>query len=184
MIEGVQVSVRKTRLLEDLRRYVPGARRLSVRIVLSTAFRQPGFLACYLFRVADEAHSRGHGKRGQVAYLVNLAVTGADLLPGCKIGGGLLIRHANGIVIGSGAVIGKNCTILQQVTIGASDASFYGKQAYPLIGNSVTLGTGAKVLGNVSVGDNATIGANAVVTHNVLPHDTVAGVPARSIGRR
>lgn len=100
-------------------------------------------------------------------------VTGADIPLGSRIGGGLLLPHPNGVVIHVGAVIGPNCLIFQQVTLGA------GLLRAPIIGGHVDIGAGAKVLGDISVGDHARIGANAVVLRDVPPNATAVGIPAR-----
>jgi len=100
-------------------------------------------------------------------------VTGADIPLNCQIGGGLLIPHPNGIVIHPGAVIGVNCLIFQQVTVGSRSEA-----GLPVIGGHVDIGAGAKVLGNIRIGDHAKIGANAVVTKSVLPQETAIGASA------
>jgi serine O-acetyltransferase len=97
-------------------------------------------------------------------------VTGADIPLNCKIGGGLLIPHPNGIVIHPQATIGVNCLIFQQVTIGAR-----GQEGLPVIGGHVDVGAGAKILGNLTIGDHARIGANAVVTKSVPTHGIAVG---------
>jgi serine O-acetyltransferase len=102
-------------------------------------------------------------------------VTGAEIPINANIGGGLLIPHPNGIVIHPAAVIGPNCLIFQQVTIGTQDSSA------PIIGGYVDIGAGAKILGGVTVGDHARIGANAVVLINVPYGATAVGVPAKII---
>jgi len=106
------------------------------------------------------------------------AVCGADIPLNSEIGGGLLIPHPNGIVIHPKARIGVNCLIHQQVTIGVTR----GNPHPPKIGNHVDIGAGAKIIGNIEIGDFALIGANAVVTKDVEPYAIVAGVPARVIG--
>jgi serine O-acetyltransferase len=103
-------------------------------------------------------------------------VTGADIPPNCQIAGGLRIPHPNGIVIHPQAVIGPNCLIFQQVTIGMLDDS-----AAPRIGGHVDIGAGAKILGAVSIGHHAKIGANAVVLSDVPEGATAVGVPAKVI---
>lgn len=102
-------------------------------------------------------------------------VCGAEIDLSCKIGGGLMIPHPNGVVIHPAAVIGPNCLIFQQVTIGVTTGGV------PIIGGHVDIGAGAKILGNIKLGDHSRVGANAVVLNNVEPHDTVAGIPAKSI---
>jgi serine O-acetyltransferase len=104
-------------------------------------------------------------------------VTGADIPLNCKIGGGLLAPHPNGIVIHPDAEIGVNCLIFQQVTIGSR-----GRDGAPVIGGHVDIGAGAKILGPVRIGAHALIGANAVVTMDVENGTIVAGIPARVIG--
>ena len=106
-------------------------------------------------------------------------ITGADIPINGRIGGGLLLMHPNGIVIDPDVVIGTNCTIFQQVTIG--DARHAGQEGkpVPVIGNNVEIGAGAKVLGGIRVGDRAKIGANAVVLQDVPPGAIAVGIPAR-----
>lgn len=104
-------------------------------------------------------------------------VTGADIPLNCKIGGGLLLPHPNGVVIHPDAVIGPNCLIFQQVTIG----TVAGKKP-PVIGGHVDIGAGAKVLGDIVIGDHANIGANAVVLINVPSGKSAVGVPAKILG--
>lgn len=102
-------------------------------------------------------------------------VTGADIPLNCNIGGGAVLIHPNGIVIFPGAVIGPNCLIFQQVTIGTGGT----KPGAPVLGGHVDVGAGAKILGGVNIGDDAVIGANAVVLQDVPQGSTAVGVPAR-----
>jgi serine O-acetyltransferase len=101
-------------------------------------------------------------------------VTGADVPINCQIGGGLRIPHPNGIVIHPDAVIGPNCQIFQQVTIGLREGS-----GAPRIGGHVDIGAGAKILGAVTIGNHARIGANAVVLTDVPEGATAVGIPAK-----
>jgi len=103
-------------------------------------------------------------------------VCGADIPLNCSLGGGLLLPHPNGIVIHPGAVVGPNCLIFQQVTLGAGT-----RPGLPRIGGHVDIGAGAKILGGVTVGDHARVGANAVVLNDVPAGATVVGIPARII---
>lgn len=91
-----------------------------------------------------------------------------------KIGAGLRLVHLNGIIISPHAIIGDNCTIFQQVTIGANEHSLNFRKA-PKIGDNVYIGAGAKIIGDIQVGSNVKIGANAVVTKNVPDNYTVLG---------
>ena len=101
------------------------------------------------------------------------AISGADIPLNSKIGGGLLIPHPNGIVIHPDAVIGPNCLIFQQVTIGAGS-----KTGYPIIEGHVDIGAGAKILGGIHIGAHARIGANAVVINDIPSNATAVGIPA------
>jgi serine O-acetyltransferase len=104
------------------------------------------------------------------------AVTGADIPLTCRIGGGLMLPHPNGVVVHPQVRIGPNCLIFQQVTLGATLAGV------PVIGGRVDIGAGAKVLGPVAVGNGAQIGANAVVLADVPEGAVAVGIPARIVG--
>ena len=104
-------------------------------------------------------------------------ITSIEIHPGATIGGGLFIDHGMGVVIGETTIIGENVTLYQGVTLGGT-----GKQKekrHPTIGNNVVVGTGAKILGNITIGDNSYIGANAVVIKDVPANSTIVGVPGR-----
>ncbi|RLQ23478.1 serine O-acetyltransferase [Seongchinamella sediminis] len=104
-----------------------------------------------------------------------------DIHPAARMGQGILLDHATGLVVGETAVVGDNVSILQSVTLGGT-----GKEdgdRHPKIGNGVLISAGAKILGNIRVGEGAKIGAGSVVLEEVPPHTTVAGVPAKIVGR-
>lgn len=105
-------------------------------------------------------------------------LTQSDIHPQATLGRNLMLPHPNGVVIHEDAVVGDDCMIMQQVTLG-----MIGEGQVPRIGNKVYIGAGAKVIGKVVVGDNARIGANAVVTKDVPPGATAVGIPARIIDR-
>ncbi len=102
-------------------------------------------------------------------------VTGADIPLNCRLGGGLMLPHPNGIVIHPAAEIGPNCLLFQQVTIGA------GEDGVPILEGHVDVGAGAKILGAVTIGRHAKIGANAVVVNDVPSRATAIGVPAKIV---
>jgi serine O-acetyltransferase len=104
-------------------------------------------------------------------------LTGVEIHPAARIGRGLFIDHGMGVVIGETAVIGNNVTLFQGVTLGGTGKE-RGKR-HPTIEDNVVIGTGAKVLGSITVGHDAMIGANAVVVRDVPPESTVVGVPGR-----
>jgi serine O-acetyltransferase len=103
-----------------------------------------------------------------------------DIPAGTKIGGGLLMPHPNGIVVHPDTVIGPNCLLMQQVTLGVSGRG----DGAPILGGHVDISAGARILGGITIGDHALVGANAVVTKDVEPYAIMAGVPARKIGTR
>lgn len=103
--------------------------------------------------------------------------TGIEIHPGARIGTSFFIDHGMGVVIGETTIIGDNVTIYQGVTLGGTGKE-KGKR-HPTIGNNVVIGAGAKILGNILVGDNSYIGSNAVVIKDVPPNSTVVGVPGR-----
>lgn len=120
----------------------------------------------------------GLGRRWHVLWhRVWSVVTGAEIPLNAQIGGGLLIPHPNGIVLHPGVVIGPNCLIFQQVTLGS------GKGGVPHIGGHVDIGAGAKIFGGLQIGDHARIGANAVVMADVPTGATAVGIPARIVDR-
>jgi serine O-acetyltransferase len=108
------------------------------------------------------------------------AVTGAEIPLSCRIEGGLLLPHPNGIVVHPDARIGPNCLLMQQVTLGTSGES----PGAPTLAGHVDLGAGAKVLGEVTLGAHSVVGANAVVLCDVPEGATAVGVPARILPPR
>ena len=115
-------------------------------------------------------------------------ITGIEIHPAAKIGSNFFMDHGLGIVIGETAEIGENVTIYQGVTLGGVMPSIESdlqrnQKRHPTIGNNVIIGSGAQILGPIKIGDNARVGANSVVSKNVPPNVTVAGVPAREFTR-
>ncbi|MCL2630091.1 MAG: serine O-acetyltransferase [Firmicutes bacterium] len=105
--------------------------------------------------------------------------TGIDIHPAATIGKGLFIDHGSGVVIGETAIIGDNVTLYQGVTLGGTGKET-GKR-HPTIGNNVMVSSGAKILGNITIGDYSKIGANSVVFTNVPEHSTVVGIPGKVV---
>lgn len=102
-----------------------------------------------------------------------------EIHPGAKLGHGILIDHGSGVVIGETTVVGDNCTIYQGVTLGGVGTQ-KGKR-HPTLGNNVTVGAGAKILGSFEVGDNCSIAANAVLLRQLDENITAVGIPARPV---
>lgn len=102
-----------------------------------------------------------------------------EIHPGARLGHGILIDHGCGVVIGETTVVGDNCTIYQGVTLGGVGTQ-KGKR-HPTLGNNVTVGSGAKILGSFEVGDNCSIAANAVLLRQLDENITAVGIPARPV---
>ena len=107
-------------------------------------------------------------------------ITGIEIHPGAKIGKNLFIDHGMGVVIGETAEVGDNVTIFHGVTLGGIGGE-KGEKRHPTVEDDVMIGSGAKVLGPITIGKGAKIGANAVVLENVPPYATAVGAPARII---
>nr|WP_314259114.1 serine O-acetyltransferase [uncultured Devosia sp.] len=122
------------------------------------------------------------GRRDFALYLQSRSsqVFQVDINPAVPMGKGIMLDHGTGLVIGETAVVGDNVSMLQNVTLGGTGKS--DQDRHPKIGNGVLIGAGAKVLGNIKVGDCSRIGAGSVVLKEVPPRVTVAGVPAKVIG--
>jgi serine O-acetyltransferase len=106
---------------------------------------------------------------------------GVDIHPAARMGHGIMLDHATGLVIGETAVVGNNVSILQSVTLGGTGKDEGDR--HPKIGDGVLISAGAKILGNIRVGEGAKVGAGSVVLDDVPAHTTVAGVPAKIVGR-
>ncbi|MBO5076029.1 MAG: serine O-acetyltransferase [Clostridia bacterium] len=152
----------------------------AARNALEVFFLYPGYHALIYHKVA-----RGFYKiklKFIARWLSQLCTrrTGIEIHPGATIGHELFIDHGVGVVIGETAVIGDNCTIYHQVTLGGTGHVKHCKR-HPTVGNNVLIGAGAKILGPVTVGDNAMIGAGSVVVEDVPANTTVTGVKARVV---
>lgn len=143
------------------------------------ALLYPGVHAVWSHRVAHRLWKRGAQLPARAVSQAARALTGIEIHPAAQIGPGLFIDHGSGVVIGETAEIGRDVTIYHGVTLGGTSLST-GKR-HPTIGDRVTVGAGAKVLGPVEVGHDSRIGANAVLVRSVDPHAVVVGVPGQVI---
>lgn len=140
-----------------------------------------GFHAIQAHRVAHYYWNRG---REDLALFLQSRISevfGVDVHPAARLGRGVLMDHATGVVIGETAVVGNNVSLLHHVTLGGTGKEIGDR--HPKVGNGVLISVGASVLGNVTIGDGAKVAAHAVVLTDMPPHSTFAGVPARMVGR-
>ena len=172
-----------TRVARELRRDVsaaherdPAARGVSSLEVLAA---WPGVHALLSHRVAHVLHEAGVPFVPRTLALVTRAVTGIEIHPAARVGEGLFIDHGNGVVIGETAEIGENVTLYQGVTLGGT--GFATGKRHPTVQDNVTIGSGAKLLGPITIGHGAKIGANSVVIHDVPPNSTVVGNPGHPV---
>jgi serine O-acetyltransferase len=140
-----------------------------------------GFHALQTHRVAHWLWNQGRESLGLFFQNRVSSKFGVDIHPAARMGRGIMLDHATGLVIGQTAVVGNNVSILQSVTLGGTGKDEGDR--HPKIGDGVLISAGAKILGNICVGEGAKVGAGSVVLDAVPPHTTVAGVPAKIVGR-
>src|SRR5262250_2519221 len=178
-------------LLKNLRDEIDAtlARDPAARSRLEVVLCYPGFHALLFYRLAHGAWSHGWLLLGRFLSHLGRVATGIEIHPGAIIGRRLFIDHGMGVVIGETAEIGDDVTLYHDVTLGGTapsvnSAAQANRKRHPTIGDRVIIGSGAQVLGPITVGECARVGANAVVVSDVPSGVTVAGIPAKVIQRR
>lgn len=180
-------------LIEDTMNQKPSLYEAMVRDICAHVERDPacqtysspllhlkGFHALQAHRVSHELWLQG---RQYLAFYLQSRISqqfAVDIHPGARIGSGIMLDHATGIVIGETAVLGNDISMLHAVTLGGIGAT--AGDRHPKVGDGVLLSVGAKLLGNITIGEGARIGAGAVVLADVPAHSTVAGVPGKVVG--
>ena len=154
------------------------AARSTVELVLC----YPGVHAIWGHRVSNWLWRHGRTLTARICSAFTQRLTGVDIHPAAVLGPGLFIDHAVGVVIGETAEVGADVTIYHGVTLGGTSME-RGKR-HPTVGDRVTIGAGAKVLGPITIGHGSRIGANAVVVRPVPPDSVVVGVPGQVIMRK
>src|ERR1700721_2717254 len=177
------------RVAKELRRGVavardrdPAARGVAPAEIVAT---WPGIQALLSHRVAHALQSLEVPLLPRAIALVSRALTGIEIHPAASVGKGLFIDHGSGVVIGETAEIGDDVTLYQGVTLGGT--GFATGKGHPTVQDNVTIGSGAKLLGPITIGHGAKIGANSVVITDVPPNSTVVGNPGHPVrvdGRR
>lgn len=143
----------------------------------------PRFVPVLLCRLAHFFYRLRCGYVAKVLSLLNFFLFGIEIAVRCPIGKGLFLPHTQGTVIGAWS-IGENATIFQGVTLGAKELDFSYKEASrPKVGDGVTIGAGAKIIGALILGSYSRVGANAVVLGDVAPGSLVVGIPAKAVDR-
>lgn len=155
---------------------------VAARSVLEVIFLYQGFHVLLAYRVAHKLLKWKIPFIPRMISQIARFLTGIEIHPGAKIGKRFFIDHGMGVVIGETTIIGDDVLIYQGVTLGGTGKDL-GKR-HPTIGNFVTLGAGAKVLGNIEIGDYSSIGAGSVVIDNVPEHCTVVGIPGRIVKQK
>jgi len=147
--------------------------------VLEILLCYPGFHAVLLHRLAHRLHVKGFRLIARIISQFGRACTGIEIHPGATIGRRCFIDHGMGVVIGETTEIGDDVLLYQGVTLGGT-GNERGKR-HPTIGDNVVIGTGAKVLGNIVIGNHVRVGAGSVVIRSVPDNSTVVGVPGRVV---
>jgi len=154
----------------------------AAKSVLEILFCYPGFHAILFHRLAHRLYRAGFTTLARMISQMSRFLTGIEIHPGAQIGRRFFIDHGMGVVIGETAIIGDDCLLYQGVTLGGTGKE-RGKR-HPTLGNHVVVGSGAKVLGNITIGNHVRIGAGSVVLKSVPDHSTVVGVPGRIVRTR
>ncbi|NCD12335.1 MAG: serine O-acetyltransferase [Epsilonproteobacteria bacterium] len=143
-------------------------------------FNYPGVWALVNYRMAHALHVKGFRTIARIIMGISQVITNIDIHPACKIGRRVFLDHAFGVVIGETAIVGDDVLIYQGVTLGGVSLA-RGMKRHPTIGNKTVIGSGAKVLGDIHIGENCRIGSNSVVVKSIPDDSTAVGIPARII---
>ena len=154
----------------------------AARSVLEIVLCYPGFHAILLHRLAHKLYGYRLNLASRLISQFSRALTGIEIHPGATIGRRFFIDHGMGVVIGETSEIGDDVLLYQNVTLGGTGKE-RGKR-HPTIGNNVVIGTGAKVLGNILIGNYVKVGAGSVVIRSVPDYSTVVGIPGRVVRAR
>ena len=141
----------------------------------------PGFHAVLAYRLAHKLWRARWFFLARLISALSRILTGIEIHPGARIGGGFFIDHGMGVVIGETSEVGDDVTLYQGVTLGGTSLD-PGKR-HPTLGNMVIVGAGAKVLGPITLGDGVRVGSNAVVVRDVAPNNVVVGIPAKPLAK-
>lgn len=151
----------------------------AIKSPFEVLFNYPGFWAIFWYRLAHYLHKKHLRLLARTLMGLSQILTNIDIHPAAKIGRRVVIDHGIGIVVGETAIIGNDVLIYQGVTLGG--VSLVQGKRHPTLHDGVVVGAGAKVLGNITIGENSKIGANSVVIKDVPANSTAVGIPARIV---
>lgn len=154
----------------------------AARNALEVILLYPGLHAIWAYRIAHWLWEHNLKLLGRAISQIARFLTGVEIHPGAKIGPGFFIDHGMGIVIGETTVIGEDCSLYHGVTLGGTRFE-RGRKRHPTLRDRVVVGAGAKILGDIVIGEDSRIGANAVVVKNVPANSVVVGVPGQVVKR-
>lgn len=157
-------------ILSDYKRYDDKMRKIHFFIYLF--FGITSFQSIFIYRIAYYLNKKNIPFVHSLLTKLNMIINNIEISSYAEIGKGFFIAHSNGIVIGKNVKIGNNVTLFHDITLGAL-TPFDGKEYMPTINNNVTIYSGAKILGNIVVGENCKIGANVFLSRSVLPNHKV-----------
>ena len=153
----------------------------AARSTLEIFLTYPGFYAILFHRSNHYFWKHGFKLLARVGSNLSRFITGIEIHPGATIGKRFFIDHGMGVVIGETTIIGDDCTLYQGVTLGGVGTGEHKVKRHPTLKNNVMVSAGAKVIGDVTIGDNSIIGASSVVLKDVPPNCTVIGIPGRIV---
>ncbi len=155
------------------------ARDPAARSTAEILLTYPGVHAILIYRLSHKLWLRNFRLAARFLSFLSRTISNVDIHPGATIGQRFFIDHGAGVVIGETTIIGDDVTLYHGVTLGGT--TWNKEKRHPTLGNKVLVGAGAKVLGNITIGDSARVGANSVVVKDVPPCCTVIGIPGRII---
>ena len=155
---------------------------LAAKSYLEVLFLYPSINALFSYRIAHYLYVKKMFFLARVVSQGSRRFTGIEIHPGAKIGRRLFIDHGMGVVVGETATSGDDCILYHGVTLGATECD--DLKRHPDLGNHVTVGAGAKILGVIKIGDGAKVGANAVVLKDVPAGGTAVGIPAKILMKK
>lgn len=153
----------------------------AARSVIEVLTCYPGLRAIWMHRIAHWLWKRKLRFMARIVSEIGRLINGVEIHPGAQIGRRFFIDHGAGVVIGETTIIGDDCTLFQGVTLGGTGKE-KGKR-HPTLGNNVVVGAGAKILGNIEIGDGVRVGAGSVIVKSIPPDCTVVGIPGRIVRR-